>query len=240
LVVNKITEHNYDSHGVSLQFFFDFDINLSIPYGEGVEIVKSDCICHVPKRLGAALRRKKECGCRPIRDGKTIDGQLTDQLINKLQNYFGLALRNNLNDIEKMHRAVLAILYHRSSSDNKPMHQYCPKSAASWSGWQRDRKNYKHHNVLPAAVFQETKLIFHRLADKKQLERCAKGLTQNANESINGLIWRLCSKERFVGVETIETAVALAVCKFNDGAYSLKKLFDHMRLRDSHFTNLSL
>ena len=120
------------------------------------------------------------------------------------------------------------------------MHHYCPKGAASWCGWQQDRKNYKHHNVLPAAVFQEIKPIFHCLADKKQLKRCAKGLTQNANESINGLIWQLCPKERFVGVETIETAVALAVCKFNDGAYSLKKLFDHMRLRDGHFTNLSL
>ena len=218
------------------------DVVADKPYGEGVEIVKSDCIGHVQKCLGAALRRKKkECGRRPLRDGKTIGGRgrLTDQLINKLQNYFGHALCNNLNDIEKMHKAVLAILYHRSSSDNKPVHQYCPKGAASWCGWQRDRKNYKHHNVLPAAVFQEIKPIFHRLADKKQLERCAKGLTQNANESINGLIWQLCPKERFVGVETIETAVALAVCKFNDGAYSLKKLFDHMRLRDGHFTNLS-
>ena len=103
------------------------------------------------KHLGAALRRKKkECGHRPLRDGKTIGGRgrLTDQLINKLQNYFGLALRNNLNDIEKMHRDVLAILYHRTSSDNKTMHQYCPKGAASWCGWQRDSKNYKHHNVL--------------------------------------------------------------------------------------------
>ena len=219
------------------------DVVADKPYGDDVEIVKSDCIGHVQKRLGAALRRKKkECGRRRLCDGKTIGGRgrLTDQLVNKLQNYFGLALRSNLNDIEKMHRAVLAILYHRASSDSKPMHQYCPEGAGSWCGWRRDKRNYRHHNVLPAAVFQEIRPIFLRLADKHQLERCAKGLTQNANESINGIIWQLCPKERFVGAETVETAVAIAVCKFNDGAYSLKKLLDHMRLQDAHFTNLSL
>ena len=97
-------------------------------------------------------------------------------------------------------------------------------------------------NILESLKIAKSRISpLHRLADKKLLECCAKGLTQNANESINGLIWQLCPKERFVGVETIETAVALVVCKFNDGAYSLKKkLLDHMRLREGHFTNLSL
>jgi len=219
------------------------DVVADQPYGEDVEIVKSDCIGHVQKRLGAALRRKKkDCGHHPLCDGKTIGGRgrLTDQLINKMQNYFGLALRNNLSSVEGMQRAVLAILYHRASSDKNPMHQYCPKGADSWCGWQRDAQNYTHHNVLPKAVFREIKPIFNRLADRKQLERCAKGLTQNANESINSIIWQLCPKERFVGAETIETAVAIAVCKFNDGSYSLKKLLDYMRIKDGQFTNLSL
>jgi len=34
--------------------------------------------------------------------------------------------------------------------------------------------------------------------------------------------------------------VAVAVCKFNDGSSSLKKLLDYMRVKDGQFTNLSL
>ena len=44
-------------------------------------------------------------------------------------------------------------------------------------------------------------------------------------------------KGEIVGVETIETAVGLAVCKFNDGTYTPKKLLDHMRLRDRTVTS---
>jgi len=74
----------------------------------------------------SGLTEEEECGHHPLRDGKTIGGRgrLTDQLMNIMQNYFGLALRNNLSSVEEMQRAVLAILYHRASSDKNPMHQY--------------------------------------------------------------------------------------------------------------------
>ena len=39
----------------------------------------------------------------------------------------------------------------------------------------------------------------------------------SANESFNGMVWRLCPKEGFAIAETVETAVALRVVRLNDG-----------------------
>jgi len=51
------------------------DVDADQPYGEDVEIVKSDCIGHVQKRLGVALRKKKSVDiilyvmAKPLVDG---------------------------------------------------------------------------------------------------------------------------------------------------------------------------
>ena len=210
----------------------------SKPYGD-IEISKSDCVGHVQKRLGSALRKlKKTWGKKRLQDGKTIGGRgrLTDKLMDKLQGYYGKAIRRNHGSVDAMEKAVRAILYHRGSSDQKPMHKYCPKGADSWCGWQRDRKSYKHHDTIPPSIFKELKPIFTRLSDRKLLERCVKAQTQNANESLHHVIWLRCPKERFVGRNTVETAVALAVASFNDGAKSVDALLQSMGLGEGDHT----
>ena len=210
----------------------------SKPYGD-ITITKSDCIGHVQKRLGTALRKlKKTWGKRRLKDGKTIGGRgrLTDKFIDKLQGYYGKSIRENGGSVDAMQKAVYAILYHRGSSDRKPMHKYCPKGADSWCGWQRDRKSYTHHGTIPPAIFEELKPIFTRLSDRELLERCVKGQTQNANESLHHVIWQRCPKERFAGRHTVETAVALAVASFNDGAKSVCALLQSMGLGERDHT----
>lgn len=59
------------------------------------------------------------------------EGNLTDEVITKLQGYYHSAIKNNLPDATKMQRAVLASLYHCSSTDAKPQHSYCPKGEDS-------------------------------------------------------------------------------------------------------------
>ena len=43
--------------------------------------------------------------------------RLTDSVIDKLQNYFGIALRSNVGDLQKMQDAILARLFHVASLD---------------------------------------------------------------------------------------------------------------------------
>jgi len=85
-------------------------------------------------------------------------------------------------------------------------------------------KDYKHKNSLPASVMDAIKPVFQELSKRDLLERCVGGFTQNPNESLNGLIWRIAPKGTFVGRDTIEQAVYDAVLVFNDGQSSRLKV----------------
>ena len=60
------------------------------PYGAAHTVEKRDCISHIQKRMGTALRelKRKHAG-QKLSNGKIIGGQgrLTDKLINSLQTY---------------------------------------------------------------------------------------------------------------------------------------------------------
>lgn len=76
-----------------------------------VEVEKEDCVNHVHKRMGTALRnlvqKQKGEGKTPL-GGK---GKLTADLITKLTMYYGWALKSHEGDIEKMQKAVMASYY---------------------------------------------------------------------------------------------------------------------------------
>ena len=59
---------------------------------------------HVQKRIGSRLRKLKSSnkGLK-LGDGKGLAGKgsLTDAKIDLLQNYYGLAIRENLHDVDK-------------------------------------------------------------------------------------------------------------------------------------------
>jgi hypothetical protein len=84
---------------------------------------------------------------------------------------------------------------------------------------------YKHKNDFPQPIVD---LIHPDVSKPELLNKCTHGLTQNANECLNGQIWDRCPKTTYVEQETVALATYLAVLKFNDGDISFLKIFEDM------------
>ena len=86
-------------------------------FGDKYIVVKEKYVGHVQKRLGSGLRelKRKQRGTK-LSDGKVIGGKgrLTDKKIerDKMQNYFGEAIRNNVGNIESKENDIWAIFKH--------------------------------------------------------------------------------------------------------------------------------
>ena len=119
-------------------------------------VVKLDCIGHVQKRLGKALRELKKKTKGKLADAKAIGGKghrLSDKTIDKLQQYYGKAIRSNVNsnavstkELEvsvKMMKAVWAVLYHCVIHDEKSRHRFCPDGENSWCSYKRTERKIK-------------------------------------------------------------------------------------------------
>ena len=86
---------------------------------ENVEVVKKECVGHVQKQVGSALRKlKKE------NKGLGGKGKLTDALIDRLQNYYGIAIRSNVSNLETMKKAIQASLNHCIALKRRNLHNY--------------------------------------------------------------------------------------------------------------------
>ncbi len=151
-------------------------------------------------------------------------GKLTKELIGKVQNYYGKAIKDHATDIPLLKNCIMAILLNLSSTDTLPKHAQCPPGPRSWCFWQRalaDSKEpgtHKSHETLPPEIGKKLVPIFKRLSDEELLKRCSRSMTQNANESLHNLIWRLCPKVTFVGRRTFKTAVLSAMWQFSMGS----------------------
>ena len=116
------------------------------PYGEDVAVIKEKCVGHVQKHVGTNLRKlKKELMGTKLKDGQPIGGKgrLTDRVIDKLQAYYGKAVRENSSDLQNMAKAIWASVMHWVSTDPKLQHQYCPPGKDSWCGWQQEQAGKK-------------------------------------------------------------------------------------------------
>ncbi|GFU69853.1 uncharacterized protein TNCV_112721 [Trichonephila clavipes] len=85
-----------------VQFYGDGDSKsfdaVKNAYGEN-SAKKFECIGHIQKRIGSRLRKLKL-----KQKGLAGRGKLTDSFMGKLQNYYGSAIRSNVNNIEKMQK----------------------------------------------------------------------------------------------------------------------------------------
>ena len=75
-------------------------------------VVKEDCIGHIQKRMESNLRKyKTEKKAKKLDDWQTVGGKgrLTKVVNDKLQNYYGAAIRQNVGNLRKMQDAVWAI-----------------------------------------------------------------------------------------------------------------------------------
>lgn len=171
------------------------------------------------KRVGTAPRKlKKE---NPGLGGKK---NRTDAMIDRLQNYHGIAIRSNVGDLNGMKRAIHASFFHCASSERRDLHTHCPTGPSSWCGFQRDKNSFKHGPGLPDNGIAKVKPVFQRLSEDSLLEKCLHGKTQNQTEAVNGMVWERIPKDVFVGGEMLEFGLFDAISHFNIGAGTVTQL----------------
>ena len=91
-----------------------------------------------------------------------------------------------------------------------------------------DVSKFKHDYLpLDNEVTKALKPIYTDLSSRELLERCKGGITQNNNESYNGLLWDFAPKHLHNGLKTIEFANFLAVY-IKDGFYAILKMLQVM------------
>ena len=144
--------------------------------------------------MGSALRRLVvEYKGKFLADSKKISdtGRRTKKVIDKLQNYYGMAIRSNVGDLRGMMMAVQVTLHHMTSADDRPVHHMCPEGENSWCSYNKAKAGnkldeYKHgFDPIPQAIVQLLKPIYNRLGSRLLLSLCLLGHTQNANESLH-------------------------------------------------------
>ncbi|GFV22764.1 uncharacterized protein TNCV_4360821 [Trichonephila clavipes] len=184
------------------------------PYGDDHLIQKIECVGHVQKRMCTRLRKLKLVySKKKLSDGKTIGGKgrLTDSLIDKLAHYYGNAIRCNSKSVKEMRKAIWAVWGHSCSTDDEPMHWFCPANPNTW---------YLSHPAL--------------------LKKCLGGKTQNPNESLNSLIWKFCPKTIGSSLQIAEIAANVATRVFNDGNQILITILEKFGLKINRNVCVSL
>ena len=138
-------------------------------YGDAYEVTKEECVGHVQKRLGTALRKyNNDMKGKKLSDNKGVGvkGRLIDKIIDKMQNYYGKAIRENKEDSKGMQESISAILNHMVKNEklHKKQHKDCPKSADTWCKFWKDKQNktehYNEDNRLPSVFMKEFTPIF--------------------------------------------------------------------------------
>ena len=202
-------------------------------YGDSYSTIKED---DVQKRIGTRLREyKKKMRGTKLKDGLTVGGKnrLTDKVIDKIQNYYGQAIRGNIGDKEGMKKDIWAIFEHCIRDESAPLdqqHTFCPKDG--WCWYWSNRAEYNDTKQLPPVLKDELRPIFKSLTDDALLDQCLMGLTQNQNECINSVLWSRCPKIKFVGRQKLELTVSDTVSVFNSSAgKNQEKIKQHLMFR---------
>ena len=184
---------------------------------KGTKIKKLECVGHVQKRVGCRSSNLK----KNVK-GLSGKGNLTNAMIDRLQNYYGITIRQNKNDLKNMQAAVRGTLFHvASSKENNWHYPHCPEGKDSWYKFHQDRGNgtsiYKPGPALPLDIVMKLSPIFAELSDEHLLEKCLYRKTQNQNESVNSMIWDQIPKTRYVSLTQLKLRVYDAVANFNIG-----------------------
>ena len=184
-------------------------------YGDDVVINKEECVNHVAKRMGTALRNLAKTSKKTgVTLGGRGHGKLTQAAITKLTLYYGKAIRSCTGDQFAMRSAVFASFFHAASTDEDPHHNHCPAGPNSWCFFQRALANGeepgshqdKVGTPLTKEVAEQVKEVYVRLGHPELLRRCVLGKTQNANETLHSKVWRKCPKTGFVGLMRVVSA----------------------------------
>ncbi|GFY21117.1 CCHC-type domain-containing protein [Trichonephila clavipes] len=167
-------------------------------------------------------------------------GKLSDSFIDKIQNYYGIAIRSNIGNLEEMQRAVIAAFYHCCSGKSNPMHGQCPLGSESWCTYQRAQSAgkvfYDKNAGLPKSIINKIKPTYLQLCDQNLLRKCLHGKTQNANEAFNVCLWNVVPKEIFVELQTFSLGSYIAVITFNKGFKGLLSVLETLDIKIGSYT----
>ncbi|GFW97715.1 uncharacterized protein TNCV_1424791 [Trichonephila clavipes] len=133
-----------------------------------------------------------------------------------------------------MQSAVIAAFYHCCSSTKKPMHSQYPTGTDSWCKFQKAKALGKIFTAkaprLPQNILSIVKPHYFKLCDQKLLEKCLHGLTPNANESFNCVLWNIVPIQNFGELQSLKLGAYIAVLQFNEGASGLLKVINKLGL----------
>lgn len=232
-----IFERSVPKYGIRyLEYFGDGDskayLSVKNTYLPDI-VVKKECVGHYQKRVGTRIRKAKK-------EVKGLRG-LPDWMVDKLQNYFGIALRSNTGTSAKqMGDAIWASFLHVASSENNNFHSLCDKSPTSWCQYQRDRINgtnfYKPGPGLSNDVIRLVKPIYQDLIKEEEMEKCLHGLTQNHNESFNNMVWERAPKKIYISLQKMKFSVYDAIACFNEGRVSTLNIFKEIGIVPGYYT----
>ena len=157
-------------------------------------------------------------------------GRLTNATVDRLQNYFGVALRQNCHDLKVMQSACRASLFHVAfSKDDNYHYPYCPSGTDSWCKHNKNladkTKKYKPGPGLPIDIIMQLRPIFFELTSDEMLSKCLHGKTQNQNESFNAMVWERIPKSTFASLKQLKLGVYDAVSNFLGLTYRCLRRF---------------
>ncbi|KAH7969439.1 hypothetical protein HPB52_018192 [Rhipicephalus sanguineus] len=116
--------------------------------------------------------------------------------------------------------------------DGASSHKFCPDGDTSWCKHKRAQALGEpappHTPILTPSQGKPMLPVYKRLTEEKLLQRCVKGQTQNAAESLNSKIWLLCLKTKFATRTVVETATAIAVLWFNQGHSGFEEVLQEL------------
>ena len=156
-----------------------------------VKTTVEEKIVKTGRNAGKKRRRKILCG----------KGKLSGKVVDNFSRCYGLAIRHNCDSVGKMKNAIWATYYHQQSTDDNPQHDMCPSGGNSWCPNQKALattgvKKFKHnYTPRPADIMIAIQPVYEGLSEDELLERCLGRFTQNANESLNQLIWKIAPKK---------------------------------------------
>jgi len=106
----------------------------------------------------------------------------------------------------------------------------------SWCSWQKAKALntldlYTHKPAMSMKVYDAVKKIYEDLTREDLLSRCLGGFTQNANESLNSVVWSIAPKAISSGKTIIDIATDVAVITFNDGYQGLLDIMSILGLK---------
>ena len=198
---------------------------------DGCPIEKLECVNHVIKCMGTALRNLVQS--KMAGQSISVKGKLTYHCIKKLTKNYGKAIKGNAKDLTSMQNAVWASFLHSLSIKESHNQSLCPQGSNSGCFFQHAENDsvpsLGHPHPLLPEVTEATMPIYQRFGDPQLLSRRLEGQPQNSNESLHSLLWDLCPIECWSNLRTVD-ALSIAVRHFNKGSAALLDVLFELEL----------